>query len=103
LRAVLQHKRPCLEIKFARLARFLLLSYFYLTLGETNGTLRRSNNWQEGLELVVIDTGAGLLLRPTAAFKATQLADVAGMFKGTAIVKTDVEIAAALKMDASAI
>lgn len=62
--------------------------------------LRRSHNWQEGLELVVIDTGAGLLLRPTAAFKATQLADVAGMFKGIAKAKTDVEIAAALQLDA---
>ena len=62
--------------------------------------LRRSNNWQEGLELVVIDTGAGLLLRPTAAFKVTQLTDVAGMFKGITKAKTDVEIATALQLDA---
>lgn len=46
---------------------------------------------------MIIDTSPGLLLKPTAAFKATQLADVAGMLKGIAKPKTDVEIAAALK------
>lgn len=61
--------------------------------------LRRSNNWKVGLELTVIDTGAGLLIRPSAAFEAAQLAEVAGMFKGSVSAKTDLEIAAALQQD----
>ena len=61
--------------------------------------LRRSKNWKAGLELVVIDTGAGLLLRPTGAFEAAQLTDVAGMFKDIVKAKTEIEIAAALLQD----
>lgn len=62
--------------------------------------LRRSNQWQAGLELIVIDTGAGLLLKPRAAFETTQLSDVAGMLKAKVESKTDLEIAAALKQNA---
>ena len=49
---------------------------------------------------MVIDTGAGLLLKPKATFEATQLSDVAGMFKAKVNPKTDLEIAAALKQNA---
>ena len=49
---------------------------------------------------MVIDTGAGLLLKPRAAFEATQLSDVAGMFKAKVKSKTDLEIAAALEQNA---
>lgn len=61
--------------------------------------LRRAKGWQAGLELTVIDTGAGLLLRPTAAFAATQLTDVAGMLKAKVNAKTDTEIAASLQQN----
>lgn len=61
--------------------------------------LSHAKRWQAGLELTVIDTGAGLLLRPTAAFAATQLADVAGMLKAKVNAKTDREIAALLRQN----
>lgn len=40
--------------------------------------LRDAHEWEPGLEFVVIDTGDGVLLKPSKPFPATTLADVAG-------------------------
>ena len=49
---------------------------------------------------MAIDTGAGLLLKPRAAFEATQLSDVAGMLEAKVNAKTDQQIVAALQQNA---
>ncbi|MCC6296732.1 MAG: AbrB/MazE/SpoVT family DNA-binding domain-containing protein [Pseudomonadales bacterium] len=61
--------------------------------------LRNIHHWEPGLELMVIDTGDGLLLKPKAPFAPSDLADVAGMFKGKVSPRTDAEIKAALAAD----
>lgn len=61
---------------------------------------RNMHRWAPGLELAVIDTGDGLLLKPKAPFAPSELADVFGMFKGKVAARTDDEIAAALDADA---
>ena len=38
--------------------------------------LRDKNNWQPGQELVAIDVGEGILLKPKSVFKETSLEDV---------------------------
>ncbi|WP_293367804.1 AbrB/MazE/SpoVT family DNA-binding domain-containing protein [Nevskia sp.] len=60
---------------------------------------RDKHQWAPGLELTVIDTGDGLLLKPKAPFPATSLADVAGMFAGQVARRSDADIAAALARD----
>lgn len=60
---------------------------------------RNSHHWQAGLELMVIDMGDGILLKPKAPFEATTLADVTGMLKSSVQAKTDEEIQQALKSD----
>ncbi|HQW80244.1 MAG: AbrB/MazE/SpoVT family DNA-binding domain-containing protein [Rhodanobacteraceae bacterium] len=60
---------------------------------------RNNLHWESGLELVVIDTGDGLLLRPKAPFAPSKLAEVFGMLKGKVVAKSDAEIAAALNQD----
>lgn len=40
--------------------------------------LRDAYRWEPGLEFVVIDTGDGLLLKPSPPFEPTTLAEVAG-------------------------
>lgn len=61
---------------------------------------RSSHRWEVGLELVVIDTGDGLLLKPRTPFAPTALSDVSGMFKGKVPAMTDEAIEAALTRDA---
>lgn len=61
--------------------------------------LRNAHHWNAGLELVVIDTGDGILLKPKTPFEPSVLADVAGLLKDRVEVKTDEEIQAALKKD----
>jgi len=60
---------------------------------------RSTHRWESGLELMVIDTGDGLLLKPRAPFAPANLAEVAGMFKGKVTAKTDLEISASLTQD----
>ena len=60
---------------------------------------RNSHHWQAGLELMVIDMGDGMLLKPKAPFESTSLADVMGMLKSSVQAKTDEEIQQALKSD----
>jgi AbrB family looped-hinge helix DNA binding protein len=61
--------------------------------------LRSAHHWEPGLELMVIDTGDGLLLKPKAPFAPSELTQVAGMFKGKVSPRTDEEIKAALAQD----
>ena len=48
--------------------------------------LRDAHHWLAGQELIAIDTGDGILLKPKQPFKETKLADVAGclLYKGKA-------------------
>lgn len=48
--------------------------------------LRDAYHWLAGQELIAIDTGDGILLKPKQTFKETQLADVSGclLYKGKA-------------------
>jgi len=59
--------------------------------------LRSTHRWEAGLELTVIDTGDGILLKPKTPFPATALPEVAGMLKSRVQPKTDAEIKATLK------
>ncbi|NJO57819.1 MAG: AbrB/MazE/SpoVT family DNA-binding domain-containing protein [Richelia sp. RM2_1_2] len=43
--------------------------------------LRKSYGWQTGQELIVIDTGDGILLKPKKLFAETTLNEVAGCLK----------------------
>lgn len=61
--------------------------------------LRDSHHWQTGLELMAIDTGDGVLLKPKAPFPATELAQVAGMLRGRTSAKSDADIKRALVKD----
>ena len=61
--------------------------------------LRNAHCWEPGVELMVIDMGNGILLRPRTSFPATKLVIVAGMFKGRVRPKTEAEIKAALKQN----
>jgi AbrB family looped-hinge helix DNA binding protein len=60
---------------------------------------RSTHHWEPGLELLVIDTGDGLLLKPKAPFPPSDLSQVYGMFKARVSPKTDEEIKAALTED----
>ena len=62
-------------------------------------SLRNTHRWETGLELMVIDMGDGILLKPRAPFLATTLADVAGVLRDRVRPKTDAEIQAALRLD----
>jgi len=62
--------------------------------------VRDSHHWETGLELMVIDTGDGIILKPKAPFQTTELVDVACMFKEQVQPRTDEEIKEALKRDA---
>ncbi|MSR16123.1 MAG: AbrB/MazE/SpoVT family DNA-binding domain-containing protein [Gammaproteobacteria bacterium] len=62
-------------------------------------TLRITHHWETGLELMVIDTGDGILLKPKTPFPVTALTEVAGMLKNRVQPKTKQEIDAAVKRD----
>lgn len=62
-------------------------------------SLRSKHHWEVGLELMVVETGEGLLLKPQAPFAPTELSEVVGMFKGKVPARTGEEIAAALAQD----
>jgi len=57
--------------------------------------LLKANGWEVGQELMVIEIGDGILLKPKKPFTATTLNDVAGCLKYQGIPKTieDMEIA----------
>ena len=58
---------------------------------------RNSHNWEAGQELIVIDTGDGILLKPKAPFQETSIENVASCLKYTGKTKTieDMELAIA--------
>ena len=50
--------------------------------------LRKSHGWEAGQELIVIDTGDGILLKPKQPFAETTLNEVAGYLKYQGIPKS---------------
>lgn len=50
--------------------------------------LRDAYRWETGLEFVVIDTGEGILLKPSRPFESTSLEDVAGSLPYTGKSRT---------------
>jgi len=50
--------------------------------------LRTAHNWEEGQELIVIDCGDGILLKPKKAFAQTSIDEVAGCLKFSGKAKT---------------
>lgn len=50
--------------------------------------LRDIYHWQAGQELIAIDTGDGILLKPKKPFKETKLEDVAGCLNYQSETKT---------------
>lgn len=59
--------------------------------------LRDAYRWDAGLEFVVIDTGEGILLRPSRPFEPTILDEVAGSLPGGGKSRTVEEMAADLQ------
>lgn len=57
--------------------------------------LRTAHHWEVGQELVVVDFGDGILLRPKAVFSETDINNVASClkFKGKAKTLDDMELA----------
>lgn len=62
--------------------------------------IREARHWEVGQELVVVETPEGVLLKPSATFPPTQLADVAGCLGGRVKPRSDRQIAEALRRDA---
>ncbi len=50
--------------------------------------IRSSYHWTAGQELIVIDTGSGILLKPKEPFSISKLCDVAGCLPYTGRAKT---------------
>lgn len=59
--------------------------------------VRALHRWETGLELVVIDTGDGVLLKPKAPFEESVLEDVAGCLKRSQKALSQDEIAEAVR------
>lgn len=58
---------------------------------------RTSHNWDTGQELVVIDMGDGILLRPKGPFEESSLDQVAGSLKRSGKAKSLEDIDSAMK------
>ena len=54
--------------------------------------LRDARNWLAGQELIAIDTGEGILLKPKQSFARTQLKEVAGCLEYREQAKTLAEM-----------
>jgi AbrB family looped-hinge helix DNA binding protein len=57
---------------------------------------RTAHHWEAGLELVVIDFGDGILLKPKSPFPETSISDVASCLKFRGKPKSLDEITAAI-------
>ncbi len=57
--------------------------------------MRTSHRWETGQELVVVDVGDGILLKPKTPFEETSIKDVASClrYKGKAKTLDDMEAA----------
>ena len=60
-------------------------------------SLRAAHQWAAGQELVAIDMGDGILLKPKKPFQETALGEVAGCLKYQGQPKTIDELEAALR------
>jgi AbrB family looped-hinge helix DNA binding protein len=58
--------------------------------------LRTANHWEIGMELLVVDTGEGILLKPKPPFAQKSLDEVAGCLPYPGDAKTLKEIDAAV-------
>ena len=59
--------------------------------------LREAHNWLAGQELIAIDTGEGILLKPKQPFVETQLKEVAGCLENREQAKTLAEMNEAIE------
>lgn len=59
--------------------------------------LRDAYRWETGLEFVVIDTGEGILLKPSRPFEPTSIEEVAGSLPTTGKAKTIEEMESDLR------
>jgi len=59
---------------------------------------RTAHNWKAGQELIVIDTGDGILLKPKAPFQETRIENVASCLKYTGKAKTIAEMEQAISL-----
>lgn len=59
--------------------------------------LRDAYRWETGLEFVVIDTGEGILLKPSRPFAPTTIEEVAGSLPTTGKSKTIEEMESDLR------
>lgn len=50
--------------------------------------IRTAYNWQSGQELQVLETGGGILLRPSARFESSTLEEVAGCLPASGKAKS---------------
>ncbi|MGH8548741.1 MAG: AbrB/MazE/SpoVT family DNA-binding domain-containing protein [Methylococcales bacterium] len=50
--------------------------------------IRLSYHWEAGQELIVIDTGDGILLKPKAPFSESKISEVAGCLQYAGTAKT---------------
>ncbi|MBL1275346.1 MAG: AbrB/MazE/SpoVT family DNA-binding domain-containing protein [Ectothiorhodospiraceae bacterium] len=57
--------------------------------------LRAAHHWEAGQELVVVDVGDGILLKPKTPFEETKIKDVASClrFKGKTKTLEDMDVA----------
>ena len=61
---------------------------------------RNARHWEPGQRLELIDTGEGILLKPTEPFPPTTLAEVAACLEYHGKAKTLAEMAAAIRQGA---
>lgn len=59
-------------------------------------SVQQAKHWKPGQELVVIETGDGILLKPKSPFKQTKLDDVARCLLYCGKAKTEAEMDAAI-------
>lgn len=59
--------------------------------------LREAHHWEVGTELLVVDTGDGVLLRLKPSFTSTTLDEVAGCLRLTGTAPSTEEIDAAIR------
>ncbi len=59
--------------------------------------LRSAHHWEAGQELVVVDAGDGILLKPRMPFEETNIADVASCLKYEGKPKSIDEMDASIK------
>jgi len=59
--------------------------------------LRTAHHWETGQELIVIDVGDGILLKPKTPFPESNIKDVASCLKYNGKTKTLTDMDAAIK------